>query len=110
MPPDEQTAEPQVRLKASSSASKTGVSQSENQILQSWQTPSNKDPASWDFFYSIFNLPQNADVKVQEQKNGINLCCPDRELRNQKFECFWSRSLWKPVAQLKIDIPRAWYR
>lgn len=50
MPPDEQTAEPQARLRASSSASKTDVSQSENQILHSWQTPSNKDPASWDFF------------------------------------------------------------
>lgn len=35
MPPDKQTAEPRVRLNASSSASKIGVSQSENQILQS---------------------------------------------------------------------------
>lgn len=32
------------------------------------------------------------------------MCCPDRELRSQKIESFWSRSLWKSAAEVKIGL------
>lgn len=93
------------RLNASSSACSIGVSQGKIWFCKEiWQYPSKKDPAAWDWFLAYSACFKTLILKQRNRKNRINLHLTYKEMRSQKTKCSWSRSPWRPVAELKIEL------